>query len=567
MTDHRAHVVYRRLLSRTGHGYPLWIPDPDENLPEAYRKDGINIGDVGLLTEDGGFDFLFNVHASANDPVNSGGVPWDFLPLSALNDPHPIRKTCFIHKEKSSITSAHVTKKSIAMEASADTVHSSIFGGGGFGFQFSTRKAQAAVLMLPDGAHRYVAKNTSIYERYASENGIAWYQYANGTLGRGAPNGSLYLVTGCDKCRSWGTAAVSQPEETQEVSLKFIAAGIAEGGIALHSSCSTDFGTETRCFPPSTITVHDMENQCVFVRGIAISVKESLIRRALRVEVGRWSGVPGDLRHKRFGTQSPSSNFPRSLSFRSSISPSSSRHSGHSHSDTHILPVDRVPDLDGEGDSEDLSDAEVEVSRFPLYSDAFLQPQNLSSRIANHILSMIQSSDADVAVVNDEAWISVVNEDHSFQTASDDDEDLLFREVLKRHDISVSNGIARLCRHTRVLDVDSDAATSDNTWTIAPIQSPKETTLPSSEHLNRLPIPPLITLPRYPNPLEPKASSSDSGLPSPDMWETAVASAVLRPSRKLTFSQAVDSGGDAAHSAMYVEKKGEHLADPGASPQ
>ncbi len=121
MSDHRAHVVYRRLLSRTGHGYPLWIPDPDENLPDVYRKDGITIGDVGLLTEDGGFDFLFNVHASANDPVNGGGVPLDFHPLSASNDPHPIRKTSFIHKEQSSITSAHVTKKSIAMEASADT--------------------------------------------------------------------------------------------------------------------------------------------------------------------------------------------------------------------------------------------------------------------------------------------------------------------------------------------------------------------------------------------------------------------------------------------------------------
>ncbi|KAF9022897.1 hypothetical protein BDZ89DRAFT_956163, partial [Hymenopellis radicata] len=204
MTDHRAHVVYRRLLSRNGHGYPLWIPDPDENLPEAYRKDGISIGDVGLLTVDGGFDFLFNVHASANDPVNSGGVPSQSF--SALNDPHAIRKTSFIHKEKSSITSAHVTQKSIAMEGSANT---------------ATKKAQAAVLMLPNGAHRYEAKNIPIYENYASENGIAWYQYVNGTLNRGAPNGSLYLVTGCDKCRSWGTAAVSQPEETQEVSLKF----------------------------------------------------------------------------------------------------------------------------------------------------------------------------------------------------------------------------------------------------------------------------------------------------------------------------------------------------------
>ncbi len=240
-----------------------------------------------------------------------------------------------------------------------------MFGGGGFGFQFSTKKARAAVLMLPDGAHRYVAKNRSIYEKYASENGIAWYQYANGTLGRGAPNGSLYLVTGCDKCRSWGTAAISQPEETKEVSLKFIAAGIAEGGIALHSSCSTDFGTETRCFPPSTITGHGLENQCVFVRGITIAVKERLIRRTLRVQIDRSSGIPGNSRNERIGASSAATIL--STFFSSLLSgPSMSRHSGPLDSDT---PVARAP-LKTESDEVVPEDEGVEVIQFPSYSDA-----------------------------------------------------------------------------------------------------------------------------------------------------------------------------------------------------
>ncbi|KAF9022898.1 hypothetical protein BDZ89DRAFT_187126 [Hymenopellis radicata] len=89
---------------------------------------------------------------------------------------------------------------------------------------------------------------------------------------------------------------------------------------------------------------------------------------------------------------------------------------------------------------------------------------NLSSRIANHILSM--SLDADVAVVNDAAWISVVNEDHSFQTASGDDKELLFQEVLKRHEINVSNGIARLRPHSGALD--ADAAIPNNTSYLTP---------------------------------------------------------------------------------------------------
>ncbi|KAF8890330.1 hypothetical protein CPB85DRAFT_1333207, partial [Mucidula mucida] len=196
-----------------------------------------------------------------------------------------------------------------------------------------------------------------------------------------------------------------------------------------------------------------------------------------------------------------------------------SRHSGPLDSDT---PVARAP-LKTESDEVVPEDEGVEVIQFPSYSDA---GQNLSSRIANHIVSM--RSDVDVAVVDDEAWISVVNEDDSFQ--SDDDEDLLFREVLNRYDIDIVDGIARLRPHPGV--------------------NPS-TSLPSPEHLNRLPIPPLITLPRYPNALEPKDSS-------PDMWETGTASAALRPSRRLG---SVDSGGDAAP-ANVVEEIGEPRTSP-----
>ncbi|KAF9025584.1 hypothetical protein BDZ89DRAFT_953712 [Hymenopellis radicata] len=38
------------------------IPEPDQSLPIEYRNRGIRVGDVGLMTEDCGFDFLFNVH-------------------------------------------------------------------------------------------------------------------------------------------------------------------------------------------------------------------------------------------------------------------------------------------------------------------------------------------------------------------------------------------------------------------------------------------------------------------------------------------------------------------------
>jgi hypothetical protein len=42
---------------------------------------GVSIGDVGLITPDGAFDYLFNICLPSDDPVNINRVPENFLPL------------------------------------------------------------------------------------------------------------------------------------------------------------------------------------------------------------------------------------------------------------------------------------------------------------------------------------------------------------------------------------------------------------------------------------------------------------------------------------------------------
>ncbi len=44
MSDPRAHAIYTKLLLRRGHGYPLWIPESDDNLPDVYRNKGVSVG-------------------------------------------------------------------------------------------------------------------------------------------------------------------------------------------------------------------------------------------------------------------------------------------------------------------------------------------------------------------------------------------------------------------------------------------------------------------------------------------------------------------------------------------
>ena len=61
-------------------------------LPIPYRAQGVRVGDVGIFTENGGFDFLFNICVPRDDPINPGKLPENFIPISPPLDPTDIRK-------------------------------------------------------------------------------------------------------------------------------------------------------------------------------------------------------------------------------------------------------------------------------------------------------------------------------------------------------------------------------------------------------------------------------------------------------------------------------------------
>ncbi len=73
--------VYVQLMSTLGHGYPLWRQDYDSKAPPT------RVGDLGYLTDDGDFAYLFNVFGDASDLSKSDRVPPDFIPLTDLPEP------------------------------------------------------------------------------------------------------------------------------------------------------------------------------------------------------------------------------------------------------------------------------------------------------------------------------------------------------------------------------------------------------------------------------------------------------------------------------------------------
>src|ERR1700721_3817818 len=100
MSSSIASAIYVDCLLPLKEGYPLYHPDPHEGLPDSYRRIGICIGDVGILREDGIFDFLFNICRSSSSPDNNPVTTRDFLQdhqLLALDE--VLKKGEWISKE------------------------------------------------------------------------------------------------------------------------------------------------------------------------------------------------------------------------------------------------------------------------------------------------------------------------------------------------------------------------------------------------------------------------------------------------------------------------------------
>ena len=73
--------IYQRHMYLEAHGFPLWIPQPNTSLRRSYQRQGVSIGDVGIFTSDGGFDFLFNICLPAGHASNPNELPEGFSPL------------------------------------------------------------------------------------------------------------------------------------------------------------------------------------------------------------------------------------------------------------------------------------------------------------------------------------------------------------------------------------------------------------------------------------------------------------------------------------------------------
>ncbi|KAJ7277540.1 hypothetical protein C8J57DRAFT_1713853 [Mycena rebaudengoi] len=276
MSDSR---LYSRLLFPKGHGYPLFHPQPFDDLPEEARRIGTEIGDVGVVTFDGSFDVIFNICRAANDPINRFGVPEGFERVRLASG--DVAPRASYHRPGSDVSNTKISKRRLDVDASVPDGNVQVFLplGAGAVVEISTSSKETAVLLLPNGASRSDLRRLKEFRDYALRHAQRWYAFVNGELGRMVESNALYLVTGVDKCSSWSVAAVENQSEDCRVSLKLRASQLGSAG----TTCAWEWETASSFADsgPRRLPGEELwkDNQTDFLRGFKVAIRAAPLQR------------------------------------------------------------------------------------------------------------------------------------------------------------------------------------------------------------------------------------------------------------------------------------------------
>ncbi|KAJ7285246.1 hypothetical protein C8J57DRAFT_712032 [Mycena rebaudengoi] len=252
---------YCSQLLRQGRGFPLYVPGPPGNLPEEYRRNGVSIGDVGTVTPEGVFDFFFNIYLPSDHPINEQ-VPDDFSPLS----PYAPKDILPLDFDPGNYVSTPSVR---GLTPNWDSPIEQFPGGD---FRFRCLVPKGAVLALPHGSNLNKLRNLDGVLEYAACHADSWYKFVNGPRGRRLENGSLYLITGCEKCPSWGMANFQAVPDEDEFQLSFRPTAGEDAGYKYRWQRGNACGKQADAPTVSGSPI----NQTVFVHGFTISLCNSI---------------------------------------------------------------------------------------------------------------------------------------------------------------------------------------------------------------------------------------------------------------------------------------------------
>ncbi|KAJ3978291.1 hypothetical protein F5890DRAFT_1569656 [Lentinula detonsa] len=274
--------LYSQLLWLEKRGYPLWIPAPSQPIPVEFKKQGVRIGDVGILTTTGGFDYLFNACLPHNDPANSAGLPEGFEPL--VVDQGHISQWQDMYPPGSHVSSCWDDIQ-VTLLPQSQTKIPGVPDEVGAGMSFVPRRSTGALLILPEGASSTDHKSLDEFRDYGIIWARKWFQFANSPpYSRGTKN--LYLVTGCDKTRAWGVACFLDAP-VGSVIMHFVptAGELPKYRFSRRDYAKVQSGSDTS----------GNHSGCIFTRGFKIAIRRRPVIRTTTVKVTNFAELNPDV--------------------------------------------------------------------------------------------------------------------------------------------------------------------------------------------------------------------------------------------------------------------------------
>ncbi|KAF8989833.1 hypothetical protein BDQ17DRAFT_1256484, partial [Cyathus striatus] len=247
--------IYIEKMLPLKNGYPMCFPQPAQDLPIEYRRKGVSIGDVGVITRSGGFDFLFNVLLPAQHPIN--------LPACLPNEFDPVSLPMLRTTSHTSADPGDSKFTSLRVDSDLD-----------MNTRCDIHEDAGAILSLPHGASDIDMANEWHWKQYIMKHALHWYRYARDNCGRDLDRHSLYFITGCMKSKTWGIATFNTSMRNRNSELVIGKSGDIykpsyvwkrSGGASCRSGPYPDAGLASE-----NEMQDNTNNQCLFLRDLKL---------------------------------------------------------------------------------------------------------------------------------------------------------------------------------------------------------------------------------------------------------------------------------------------------------
>ena len=106
--------LYRRLMGLKKKGrHALWIPHLNISLSLERRQQGVRIGDVGIITPNGAFDFMFSIYSPPTGSSDPSSLPSGF---EQMQTPSSLEREVVViseHSAHDALTSIGIAKQAL----------------------------------------------------------------------------------------------------------------------------------------------------------------------------------------------------------------------------------------------------------------------------------------------------------------------------------------------------------------------------------------------------------------------------------------------------------------------